>query len=397
MNHRERTLAGLAGQPADRIPWTPRLDLWYIALKARGTVPPEFDGLNTAEMAEALGVGCHAVRADYTLAREPEENLLRGLGFENHPDYPYRVEVRGLKTEFDYDAENLRTVFHTSAGDVTTHLESSLAMQREGVSIPFVRDYPITSAADFDAVGELFEHLEVVPTPDCYAAFHARVGERGVAVANGLLGASPIHLMLHDLVAMDQFYYLYHDEREAIERLAQRMTPFYEACVDALVACEAEAVFWGANYDRDLTWPPFFAEQIAPWLRRVAERAHAAGKYLVTHADGENEKLMEHFVGCGFDAAESVCVAPMTKYTLAEQRAGMGPDITVWGGIPSVALLPQSMNEREFEVHLDEVFGQLGSGERLVLGVSDNVPADADLSRLRRITERVEAFGPVQS
>ena len=47
-------------------------------------------------------------------------------------------------------------------------LESSLEMQREGVSIPFVRDYPITSVADFDAVGELFEHLEVVPTPTRY-------------------------------------------------------------------------------------------------------------------------------------------------------------------------------------------------------------------------------------
>ncbi len=372
------------------------MDLWSIALRSRGTLPPEFEGLNTAEIADVLDVGCHAVRADYTLAHDKEDLLLRGLGIDNHPDYPYRVEVDGLRTEFHCDDENTRTVFHTSAGDVTTHLEETPEMQRDGISIPFVRSYAIQSANDFDAIGELFEHLHVVPTPDCYGAFHARVGERGVAVANGLASASPIHLILHDLVAMDQFFYLYHDEREAMERLASRMEPFFEACLDAVMACGAETFLWGANYDRDLTWPPFFAEQIAPWLRRVGERAHAAGKYLVTHADGENEELVDHYRTSGFDAAESVCPCPMTKLTLAQLRAGMGEHITVWGGIPSVALLTDTMSEREFEIHLDELFEQLGSGERLILGVSDNVPPDADLSRLRRVTERVEAFGPVE-
>ena len=396
MNHHERSLAAIAGQPTDRIPWTPRMDLWSIALRNRGTVPPELEGLNTVEIAQVLDVGCHTVRADYTLPHEPEDMLLNGFGIENHPDYPFRVEVRGIPTEFHRDEENVRSVFHTSAGDITTHLEQTVEMQRDGVSMPFVRDYAITSAADFDALGELFEHLEVVPTPDCYTAFHTRVGEHGLAVANGMASASPIHLILHNLVAMDQFFYLYYDEREAMERLGRRMEPFFEACLDAVLDCEAETFLWGANYDRDLTWPPFFAEQIAPWLRRVSERAHAAGKYVVTHTDGENEGLMDQYVNCGFDAAESVCPQPMTKLTLAQTRAGMGPDITVWGGIPSVALLPESMTDREFETHLDELFGQLGSGERLILGVSDNVPADADLSRLRRITDRVEAFGPVQ-
>jgi hypothetical protein len=99
MNYHERVLATIAGQPTDRIPWTPRMDLWSIALRNRGTLPPQFEGLNTAEIADVLDVGCHAVRADYTLPHEPEDLLLRGLGVDNHPDYPFRVEVRGIATE----------------------------------------------------------------------------------------------------------------------------------------------------------------------------------------------------------------------------------------------------------------------------------------------------------
>jgi hypothetical protein len=85
----------------------------------------------------------------------------------------------------------------------------------------------------------------------------------------------------------------------------------------------------------------------------------------------------------------------MTRCTLEEIRKGMGPDTTVWGGIPSVSLLPDTMSDSAFESYLDEIFDHLGSGERLIFGVSDNVPPDADLSRLTRIASRIEDFGPV--
>jgi hypothetical protein len=86
----------------------------------------------------------------------------------------------------------------------------------------------------------------------------------------------------------------------------------------------------------------------------------------------------------------------MTRCSLKEVREGMGPKVTVWGGIPSVALLPSSMPDDVFEKYLHEVFTELGSGERLILGVSDMVPPDADLARLDRIKEKAAAFGPVR-
>ena len=372
------------------------MDLWYIALRARGTLPEKFVGLNTAEIADLMDIACHAVRADYTLSRPPEDLALRGLGVDNHPDYPYRVEIRDLPVDFVLDGDNLRTAVRTSAGEVSTHLQVTDEMTRDGISLPFVRSYPIESPDDFDAVAEVFEHMDVIPTPDAYRTFQERIGDRGLAVTNNFLGASPVHLILHDLVAMDQFFYLYEDVRDAVYRLCERMEPFFDACLNTILASDAEVILWGANYDQDLTWPPFFEQEIAPWLRKVADRVHGAGKHLLTHTDGENQALFRYYPGCGFDVGESVCPRPMTKSTLAEIREGMGPDITVWGGIPSVALLDDSMDDRSFEAYLDGVFESLGTGERLILGISDNVPADANLDRMERIKERVEAFGPVQ-
>ena len=389
VTHRDRLLAAMRGEAVDVLPWAPRMDLWQISLQARGDLPARFSGLHTAAIADSLGVACHAVRADYTLPREPADMTLRGLGFDNHPDYPFRVELRDVEVDLDVGPEHVRSVYHTPAGDIETHLELTRAMKAEGISLPFVRSYPIESEADFDAVAWLFEHCEVIPTPAAYRSFHERIGERGVAVATGPIAASPVHLALHDLAAMDRFYYLFADSHDALLDFAARLEPFYEACLDAVVACDAEAVFWGANYDRDLTWPPFFETHIAPWLRRVADRLHSAGKLLLTHADGENDGLMPFFAECGVDIVESVCPAPMTQLSLAELRHGFGSQVTVWGGVPSVALLPASMDDAGFERYLDRLFAEVVDDTRLILGVSDNVPPDADLGRLASIGDRI--------
>ena len=396
MNHRERMLAAIAGAPTDSLPWAPRMDLWAIAQRARGALPAELVDGNSVDIARHFGFACHAVRGDFTTPRDPKDWLLRGFGIENHADFPYRVEVSGLPVEFSADDGVYRSTIRTPAGEVTAILEMTPAMKRDGMSIPYVSKRPIESPADFEPVAQLFEHLEVVPTPAAYAAFRARIGEHGLAVANGPIAASPIHLVLHDLMDMESFFYLYMDEPATLHRFADRLRPFFEAALDALLACEAELVWWGANYDQQVTWPTFFRDEIIPWLRTTGDRLRAGGKLLATHADGENHQLLPLFPGCELDVAESVCAEPMVTDPLAELRRGMGPKTTIWGGIPSVALLTDSMSEPQFEAYLDSVFGALGTGERLILGVSDNVPPDADIDRLDRITERVAAFGPVE-
>jgi hypothetical protein len=387
-------LAAIRGESVDQIPWAPRMDLWAIAHRARGTTPARFVGMNTAQLADELDVSCHAVRGDFTLPREPEDLALRGLGFDNHPDYPFRVELRDLPFDFTHHEGIYETTIHASAGDVTTRLQMTRQMSADGISLPFVEKYAISSLSDLEAVAQVFEHLEVIPTPRAYSTFQERLGERGLAVANGPLAATPMHLLLHDLMPMEEFFVNYLEERSALEGLAARMQPFYDAMLDAIVASSAEVFLWGANYDRDTTWAPFFVEQIQPALKRISERAHAAGKLLLTHTDGENAGLLQHYPGCGFDVGESVCPTPMTSLSLAQIRDGFGKT-AVWGGIPCVILLNESATDAEFNRYMDDLFSNLGSGRRLILGVSDNVPPDVNLSRLEKIQDWINAFGAV--
>lgn len=397
MTQRERLLAAMRGQPTDEIPFAPRMNLWRIAQEARGTAPARLAGKNILEIAEALGVACHSVGMISTIEeRRPEDYVYRTLGLENHPDNPYRIEVRGLPVSHRQEGNLYHTVIKTPAGDVTTVQEYGPELRRDGISVPFMNKFAITSVDDFEPMAQVFEHLEVIPTPGAYAAFRRRMGERGLAVANGIMGAGPMHHLLHDLMTQEEFFYFYSDEREALQALARRMEPFFHRLLDAVAACEAEAVIWGGNYDQNITWPAFFAEEITPWLQTISRRLHAAGKLLISHTDGENHELLRLFPATGIDVGESVCPQPMTRCTLREVRAGMGPKTAVWGGLCSIAFLRDSMNDAAFEAYLDRIFGELGTGDRYIVGVSDMVPVDADLGRIDRIKERIRAFGPVR-
>ncbi len=394
--HRSSMLHAFRGEPCETIPWAPRMDLWYIALRERGTLPPELEDADIAKIAEYYDIGCHAVRADFTRPRSEDANMFRGIGFDYHPDFPYRFHIDELPVRYDVSGEETKTTVETSTGELTFRLRYSREMRREGISQPFKLEYPIEEPEDLLRAAELFEHLRIVPATDAYEDFRRRVGERGLAVAHGSIAASPFHLLLHELMPMDQFFFWYHDRYNEMKEFEERVAPFFNRLMKVTASSGAEVVLWGTNFDRDITWPPFFQRDIAPWLIRARNTFHETGVLLLCHTDGENSGLFDSYRPIEFDVAESVCAAPMTELSLLEQRRGFGDDVTIWGGIPSVILLPRSTGQDAFTGYLDTLKRSIKklapNRSRLIFGVSDNVPPDADLDRLRRIGEWIRSL-----
>jgi hypothetical protein len=198
---------------------------------------------------------------------------------------------------------------------------------------------------------------------------------------------------MRDLVDSTQFYYELADHPKEVRGLVEDLTPFYETVVRILAESPAEAVMMGANYDDTITYAPLFEEHILPSLQRWADVLHAGGKVFMSHCDGENLGLLDLLAVSGMDVAESVCAPPMVACTLGEMRRAFGDRITIFGGVPSVALLEDSMTEDEFEAHMRGLFAEIAPGDRFILGVSDMVPPDAKWERLVRIARMVEEWG----
>ena len=192
---------------------------------------------------------------------------------------------------------------------------------------------------------------------------------------------------------MTDFFFLLHDHPQEVGRLTRSLERYFLEVFAALVESPADIVFMGANYDETITYPPFFEEHFLPWLARLAEMAEDKGKFLLTHTDGENQGLMDLYRRCAFHVADSVCPAPMTKMTVREFMTRL-PDVTVWGGIPSVSVCPKSMNDRDFDRLLDEALAFAADHPRLILGIADTTPANANFDRILEITRRVRGSAP---
>jgi hypothetical protein len=184
-----------------------------------------------------------------------------------------------------------------------------------------------------------------------------------------------------------------YDHAGEMRQLCEDMEPFFEQIFRVLADSPAEVILFGSNYDEMITYPPFFKEHILPYLQRFSDILHEKKKLLLCHCDGENQGLLDLIAESGMDIAEAICPHPMTKVTIADVKKAFTGKVTIFGGIPSVALLKESMSDEEFERCMKNLFRQIAPGGRFILGVADTTPPDAKFERLYRITEMVHEWG----
>jgi hypothetical protein len=392
MTHKQRMLAAITGAPIDRLPWAPRFDLWYKANKLAGTLPSRFRNASLAEIVDALDAGFHAVVPDFRDLRGPDDDVDRGLGLYNLHMLPYKTTLDGVTRDVRIDCDRTRVVWHTPKGSVSATFAYTDAMRRAGITITHLEEQAFKDMRDYAALQFIFDNARVEPNYDGYAEFARSIGDRGLAVGwvNG--AGSPMHLIQRELMPLDVFFFEMHDHPKELAALVDVIGGYWRRMLAVAAASPAEVLFLGGNYDAMITYPPFFAEHIGPWLRSFADDLHSRGKYLLTHTDGENDGLLQHYICAHIDVADSVCPSPMTRLTLKQVRDTFAGRITVMGGVPSVALLPSSMPDREFDAFIDSFFTDLGRGDHLILGISDTTPPGADFSRIEKIGELARRF-----
>ena len=393
--HKSRMLAAFRGQPVDALPYVPRLDLWYLANSTLGTLPPQHAGKSMNEIARAEGWALYFRFADNQLDEQVQPQYLhRGIGLYASRDtvydivFPPEIEIR-----VQHSGGRKRVEYHTPLGMVSTTVHYDLQAQQLGITIPTIVEHLIKTSTDYAAAGYLFEHLDVVPNFERFQRWSSQeIRDDGVPVALGFLGASPINEIQRDLIDSTQFFFHYKDHQDQMSRLGAQMEPLFNKILSIMCKSPADVVWWGANFDDMITYPPYFEREIQPWIRKVSSTLEQHGKLLMCHTDGENEGLMDLIRDSGMHIAESICPAPMTKVSLAEYYQRWGQKLTLFGGVPSTVVLDET-SDADFEAYMDELFRAVAPGTRYLVGIADQVPPNAIFSRLQRIGERVHKEG----
>ena len=393
MTQRERMLRVMRGEETDQIPYAPRLDLWWLANKLRGTLPERFSDMKPDDIARAEGWSCYHMVPDFTnMMRGPEDILHRAIGLYNFKQSVYTWKFPDdVEVKVENHDDGLQTIeYHTPMGIARTVGGHTEEMKKQGASLGWTREHALKSPEDCEVMGYIFENLMIEPNYDGAIEYFEEVGDCGVVAAGGAsLGASPMHHIQKEFIDQTEFFFWQKDHPEALAGLAEKVAAYFYKVLAVIEESPAEVVLWGANYDDMLTYPPYFEKEILPWLQKVAERLHNKGKIMVTHTDGENQGLMDLIAKCGADVAESITPHPMTKVNAAEYIEKWSPHMTLMGLVPECVTLEIDTSDEAFTSYLDGLFKAIGDSGRVILGIADSTPPDASFERLQRIGERV--------
>jgi len=395
MTYRERMLAAIKGEQTDVIPFAPRMDLWYAAHQAAGTLPDPYEDSSMDTICRSEGWGLYKVTSDYQYIQESlEAKALVCLGLFTPHATVYRIEFSSdIDIDIRSEGDTVRAAFHTPAGTVSAEMAQTEQLKREGVTYPWVSERLIKKFEDWKIVASLFENINLVPYDDGYLEWLAATGDDGLVASPACDASSPMHHIQKFLFDPTDFYIYYRKHPSQIEAFAASVAHFYNQILEVTAESPADVITWGGNYDDTITYPPYFEKEILPWLKKAVAAFKPKGKLLLTHCDGENYGLMELIKHSGIDAAESVCPYPMTRLRLHEYYARWADKITIIGGIPANLVLSDNAGEADFTAYMDYLFKAVAPGRRFFAGITDAVPVAADWDRLRRIHELVETKG----
>jgi len=367
MTNRERVLAIMNHQSPDRIPWIPRLKMWYNAHKKAGTLPGRYCNLSMREIERTLGMG-HPARDGkiHSERLEGVEVIKRQKGSEEITEWRtpvgsvYRRET--VTSELDADAIHGRII-----------------------------EFPLKGPADYSVWEYVVEHTHYTPAYETYLDYEKSVGDDGYPLVT--VGDVPLHLFLQGLSGYSYGFLQLADYPSQVEHLLTVMAQVEQERLWPIVAdSPARLICHGKHFDSQITSPPLYAKFIKPYYREFSKLLHDRGKTLSFHADHDTRLLFNLVLESGFDLAESYTTAPMVKTTLKETREAWGNRIIIWGGIPSV-LLTNAVSEETFEQYMDDLFRIIAPGDAFILGVGDNVVPAAIFERVERISRMVQERG----
>ena len=398
MTVKERIIATIEGAPCDCLPFVPRLDNWYRANKLSNTLPDRYKHASLREIADDCGFGYHALNPDFLDLSTPDGDIHAGLGIYDLNLTPHRVKFHNVGINVTRDGKGSVTVeYDTPKGKITTRTIFDERMRNDGATIPVTVERAVKSIEDLPAMNFILQNAEVVPNYEKLAVFHNEfIGNRGLTGGYAAVFCSPFHYMCRELMAIDTFYYAMAEDIEILEEFADSIDPFINKIVSVAAESPSDVILCGSNFDSYVTAPSMFEEYMVPSLQKHSALIHENGKYLVCHTDGENTGLLDKYLQCGFDIADSICPSPMTKRSLKEVYDTFDGKITIWGGIPSTCMLEENMNQKMFEETVEMLIASVGSGKHMIFSIADTLPPAAPFERVLYIQKRLEEFGPVK-
>jgi hypothetical protein len=347
----QEVLAWFAGGGGPRPAYLPDLRLWYQWHRQHNSLPEGWQGFTLAEIAAALGV--------------PAWNAVRA----------WAVELDGADVRRQQTAAERVITYHTEAGELTERW--SLGPDGDWWQM----EYPVKTVAELPAARALVAARTYRLLPERLARPVAETGDAGIVASE--LPMRPYSDLLHTLLGWGEGLMLLKGEgRPVLLEMLAILEDKLQALTGALATLPGAVVLAPDNLDGQYISPKTFRDHLAASYGQTAETLHIHGKRLVVHAGGPVGRLLPWLVQSGVDSVAGACGTG--DVSMAEARAAAGPDLILWGGLAQDVLL-STYSQDKYETAVAQAAQSVSGDRRIILGIADHVPVDADVDRLKAL------------
>lgn len=362
MTDLERIMAAFRHQPVDRLPWMANMDHWYNVNKTKGGLPEKYKDWHIWDIQKDLGS-----------AIWQRCGVIKSVGDSK------------VKTHTETDGPVRNIFYETPVGTVY----ETYRVAEDSASTQFRIGWMIKKPEDFRVVKYLQESENFEPNYEHFIEIQKQVAEDGVTLAGAC--SDPIMSARH-LMGLESFAYALIDEPELIDELIGLLTR--KAVESARVAAKgpSDVLIVGGNIESQVVSRNLFQRYAVPFFQKVCGVLHEHKKLAQYHFDGFIKPLLPLMDQTDLDIIEGFTPVPQADATIEELFAELPDSIAVQGAVPSCVLcygFPYSEMEK-VAIHNIEYGKTTG---RFLLGLGDNTPPDADISRLARIGELVDEYG----
>ena len=258
MNDRERISEILDGRAPDRIPWVPRLKLWYQARRLTETLPKQWEGYSLREVERALGAGTSA-----------REGKVFDIVYEG-------VEI----VEREEDGKSI-TEYRTPKGSVRSVKHFSKTLDEVGLP-GRIEEHLLKGPDDYRVWEFVVEHTQCKPCYEAYEAYEQEIGDEGLPMLD--VGDVPFHEFAQSLAGYGQAFYQLADFTDEVEHLLEVMTEVQRERLWPVLANSPAKLFrHGAHLSSQITPPPLFERYIIPYYQDFHALMHENRKSVARH------------------------------------------------------------------------------------------------------------------
>jgi len=336
--------------------YVPDLTLWYEWHESHGTLPEAWRDRSLPEIAGLMGVPVWL------------------------PVQVWESETSGLEAENVEKADERTVTYETS----TRTLTARWTLGPDGDW--WQTEYPVKSEEDLGAAVELIESRDYVLNSSGLADLRADVGSDGVVVLE--LPKRPYSEILHEVLGWSDGLLLLGEPE--VQKMLTLLESKLQHLVEQVAELPGEIVLSPDNLDGQFISPGAFGRYLTGSYRRTCQLLHEHDKKLVVHVGGPIRRLLEPLAATGVDGVQGICGPPQSDASLSEARRITGPDVTLWGGIPQDALIDTCDQER-FEQAVSRAVKESERRSRIILGIADRVPVQAELGRLKAIPASIRS------